>query len=56
MLRSHLWSPSSATFCISLVFLVNLVCSVNWQGKGIATITLPPVYAAANVGVPEYVT
>ncbi|KAF8586733.1 hypothetical protein K439DRAFT_1631457 [Ramaria rubella] len=30
--------------------------TVNWQGQDIATITLPPVCAAANVGVPDYQT
>lgn len=30
--------------------------TVNWQGNDIATITLPPVCAAANVGVPDYET
>ncbi|KAH9485291.1 hypothetical protein JR316_0002199 [Psilocybe cubensis] len=28
--------------------------NVNFQGKDIATITLPPICAAANVGVPDY--
>ncbi|KIJ47323.1 hypothetical protein M422DRAFT_164299, partial [Sphaerobolus stellatus SS14] len=28
--------------------------NVNWQGHDIATIALPPVCAAANVGVPNY--
>ncbi|KIJ38952.1 hypothetical protein M422DRAFT_258368 [Sphaerobolus stellatus SS14] len=30
--------------------------NVNWQGKDIATIVLPSVCAAANVGVPNYET
>ncbi|GJJ06156.1 hypothetical protein Clacol_000345 [Clathrus columnatus] len=30
--------------------------TVNWQGHDIATIALPPVCAAANVGVPDYQT
>ncbi|KAG5653629.1 hypothetical protein H0H81_011855 [Sphagnurus paluster] len=30
--------------------------TVTWQGKDIATITLPPVCAAAGAGVPEYRT
>lgn len=29
---------------------------VNWQGHDIATISLPPVCASANTGVPDYVT
>ncbi|KAF7983257.1 hypothetical protein HWV62_22882 [Athelia sp. TMB] len=29
---------------------------VSWMGSDIATITLPPVCAAANTGVPSYVT
>ncbi|KAF9264250.1 hypothetical protein L218DRAFT_258531 [Marasmius fiardii PR-910] len=29
---------------------------VNWQGSDIATVTLPPVCAAANSGVPDYET
>ncbi|KAF9484474.1 hypothetical protein BDN70DRAFT_872495 [Pholiota conissans] len=28
--------------------------NVNWQGKDIATISLPPICAAANDGVPNY--
>ncbi|KAI6121372.1 hypothetical protein F5141DRAFT_1186618 [Pisolithus sp. B1] len=31
-------------------------CSVTWQGYDIATISLPPVCAAANTGVPDYQT
>ncbi|KAJ7594702.1 hypothetical protein C8J56DRAFT_446479 [Mycena floridula] len=30
--------------------------TVTWQGKDIAQITLPPVCASANTGVPNYVT
>ncbi|KDR75403.1 hypothetical protein GALMADRAFT_553913 [Galerina marginata CBS 339.88] len=30
--------------------------NVNWQGKDIAHITLPPICAAANSGVPDYQT
>lgn len=29
---------------------------VNWQGNNIATISLPPVCASANTGVPNYAT
>ncbi|KAF8135624.1 hypothetical protein EV363DRAFT_1429344 [Boletus edulis] len=37
----------------SLIEFVDPV-TVNWQGNDIATISLPPVCAAANTGVPNY--